>query len=270
MEGRYLVELDQHREKTAVRRAFVCSFLLNNLIIDLGLSPDACWVILEFPKPSGNGDIDVLLGPLTVSSTGWFSWPSCHHHLAALEVKVGYLRADSAGAPKVASAKGGPGHEKRIRGQLASLVGLGLNRIALLDIIATPPATGKDGEAWFVASANALAGLGEAQPVLSRRPLPETFIGHWAWPWGSVEGGLEHFRGAGAPQRIRPSLPNTFIADPMVEERRRNLVARVSGFLSDSLGPQISPYAMVYCPRCRRLHLLDSSARLEGCEHEAG
>lgn len=270
MEGRYLVELDQHREKTAVRRAFVCSFLLTNLIIDLGLSPDAYWVILEVPKPSGDGDIDVLLGPLTVVSTGGPSWSIGDHHLAALEVKVSYLCADNSGSPKVASAKSGPGHVKRIRGQLASLVGLGLNRIALLDIIATPPATGKDGEAWFVASANALTGLDQASPILSRRPLPEPFVGHWAWGWGSVEGGLEHFRGAGGPQRIRPSLHNILMADPTVEKRRRDLVATVSNLLSDSPGPRISPCVMVNCAHCHRLHLLNSSGGLEECPHQGG
>ena len=72
-----------------------------------------------------------------VAEAGAIAWPPDMMYLAGIEVKCAYYQQGVA-----RSTKGSRQKVAAIRAQIDGLLALGLDRVALLDIIATDPAAG--------------------------------------------------------------------------------------------------------------------------------
>ena len=132
--------------------------------------------------------------------------------------------------------------------QLQRDLGLGLDYVSLLDIVANEPATGNGSDAWWHATTKSFASLNLLGPLLAGRIPENSPVGHWAWSVGAVTGGDETMRGAGAPILLRQSTQN-----PHTPQR-----AQVEALLAQLLGtlpqPHSWPVFIKDCKDCKRVH----------------
>lgn len=294
MAERYLVEMPE-REHEACRRLVQMSFLSERLFGSLGLQPSFSWFILQIGKkrlvPSLNGDVDILAGPLSWTDPGAFDalvseervnaqpgrhdswnyqiaalrlareggikWPPSMDHLIAVEAKCAYLdpSADRISAETLRSTKASSSKTDKTRRQVESLLEMGLDHVALLDMIANPPVSGPDGGAWISALGVAATSIEAMFRILERRLRQDCEAAHWVWSIGSVVGGDELHRGAGAPMELRSSRGNSRLANAvatrsMREEMEQHLEAMLSKFPTSLVFPAI----FVDCKDCGTLH----------------
>jgi hypothetical protein len=145
-----------------------------------------------------------------------------------------------------------------IRKQIARNLNLGLDRVALVDIIVHHPTDGIDGAAWMGAGEQALGSLAEMRPALAERLPTDSLAGQFAWSVGSVVGGDERIRGAGAPILLRPVQANSCRA------RRGDLERGLRKILSALPQPQCWPAAFLDCRACNRIHAMDAVCASQG------
>jgi hypothetical protein len=179
----YLVAMPE-REYEACRRLVQLPFLSERLFGSLGLQPEFSWYLLQIRKEllgtSLLGDVDILAGRLSWSDPDAFealvaeeranaqperhdswnyklaalrlarargiSWPPSCDHVVGLEAKCAYWEPCAGGLKSTKSGK-----TRKIRRQVESLLEMGLDQVALLDIIANPPVSGPNGGAWISA-----------------------------------------------------------------------------------------------------------------------
>jgi hypothetical protein len=269
-------------------------FLSERLFDSLGLQASFSWFILQIREerliPSRRGDVDILAGrlrwtepeafdhlvsverashpdwhisrnyemaALKLARDGGISWPPSTGHLVGVEAKCAYLDA-SAGriaAEALKSTKSSSPKTGKIRKQVESLLEMGLNHVVLLDMIANPPVSGPDGGAWISALGVASESISAMSPILGKR-LPEGCeAAHWVWSIGSVVGGDEYHRGAGAPIELKPSrgnprLANSVVTRSMRYEMEQNLRVMLSRFPT----PLVWPAIFVDCKDCGSVH----------------
>jgi len=165
---RYIIDEDQERESYAIRRLMRTDVLRSRVFHPMGLG-DFSWYLLEWRihkwhrKP---GDVDILGGPLackdtseftialerhkkafpdahptipellaakSVAEAGGIAWPPPLDFVVGLEVKCGYIRDGRARSTK-SSVK----DVADIRNKVDGLLALGLERVALMDIMPRP------------------------------------------------------------------------------------------------------------------------------------
>jgi hypothetical protein len=245
----YLVE-DPERERESVRTLVALPFIGEKLFLPLGLNPYFSWFILFAKKdrllPHAKGDIDILAGPLEwnnpeefasrleeerkmkigwhpswpplftamhLARTGGIKWPPATSYMVAVEAKCSYLspNAKRVSLESIKSTKASLQKLRRMRAQVAGLVQMGFDRVALLDVIANPPATGLDGQAWLVAADIAGRSRRCMQPILNDRLPRASPAGHFVWSVGAVVAGDESSRGAGCPLELRRATENLFL-----------------------------------------------------------
>ena len=225
------------------------------VLYPMGLT-DFSWYVLEIDmqwtgqKP---GDIDILGGPLAWQEPSKFAaalettrkrFPDSHprfqeiyaarevafnygiarpplmDYLVGVEVKCSYCEDGVARAAKSSRKK-----REEIQDQIDGLLAFGLDRVALLDIVATHPADGQGLEPWLIAARQSDIAYAAVQDVLNTRLRSDTPAGHFVCPIGAIVGGNEGFRGAGAPRMVRAPQENPLRSEPAAREIRSRLVS---------------------------------------------
>jgi hypothetical protein len=240
----HLVEVEsQEREHVAVRYLCELPFLLNDLLVPMGLQPDLYWVLLQVPHgelvAGRSGDVDLMAGPLGVVSPGVFEWPPTLDHLVAIEVKCAHRIVQDA---TVRSQHSSPSNVQRLRSQLDKQWRfVPFNRVALLDVVINPPSGGTDGQAWLHAAVTAADSMDFMRQALAERLPIDSGFGHFAFSWGAVNGADERWRGAGAPMQLRQAHENPYLKKTEVQPLRRELESNVSRLLSKYPAPTFPP-----------------------------
>lgn len=293
----YLIDLSD-REREGVRRLLKLPFLSAGLFNPLGLESGFAWYLVDIQMnrlSDCEGDVDILAGRLSWRDPSAFDslvaegvrqnpehHPTVHHSVAALklvakngltwpppvdyligiEAKCAYLPRDAEeiSGETIKAQKSSRQNLAHIQDQVEKLLMMGFDRVALLDMIATPPASGNGVHAWFEASYTALQSEDAMKGVLNTRLPSDSPAGHWVWPSGSVIEGDESQRGAGAPRqrqsaRDNPNLQNS----PTVKARRVAMNEKLTGILADFPIPRNIPFVFIDCRQCRKFHSLAES-----------
>lgn len=281
---------DRDREKLATRHFLSHLIFREDLLRALGMD-SLTWVIMEAQKPTLIpglvGDIDFLARNLAFKDvqeftaaleevrTEWpgmnealqqflackkvtegngLQWPPMSSRIVGVEVKCGYFDHDG---PH--STKSSPKKVEGLRRQLQRLFDMGLDMVALLDVIGNNPAKGPN--AYLDAAWRAHASERAFQPVLEARLQDGTMAAQFCWPVGSVSGREEHVSGSGGLLQIRRGRPNplTTSADDATMNNRRILLQNVCTMLGAIPAPRCCPVFFLQCEDCKRLHFLDDT-----------
>lgn len=277
--------------------------LSERMFQSLGLQPSFSWFILRLKMDrlvrTMHGDVDILAGPLNwtdprqfttfvdreradhpdwhvawnhelaarkAAREGGIQWPPFFGHLIGVEAKCAYLprSAPQVTANSLKSTKSQLGQIRKIRNEVAKLLELGLDHVLLLDIIANPPVSGPDGGAWISALAVADTSAEAMRTVLTTRLPYDSEAAHWVWSLGSVAGGDESRRGAGAPVVLRTSKGNSRLAISVTTQaKRKDVEQRLRAILSTFDRPTVFPALFLDCQRCTKIHSIPSDGT--GC-----
>jgi hypothetical protein len=288
----YLIE-SPHGEHAAIRKLEALLCMLDQFFASLNLNPYYCWFLLEIEMgdlvQSLKGDVDILIGRLQAknpkdfqAALAKYSWklpnahPTWHDNLAALEIaetggiewppKTDYLvgietkclRLDPAAKQisehAVKSRKSSGQAVRKIRLQVERLLEMGFDKVALLEFIANPPASGIDSRAWTNASSIAFESEKAVTSVFRNRLQPNTLAGHWVCSIGSVAGGDETLRGAGGATEYRPIKDNLRANDPKKTAHRQEMEINLRSVLEALPSPRSFPVLFINCKPCGRLH----------------
>lgn len=288
-----IVQVDANdREKQATRHFLSHVTFRRYLLTALGMD-GLTWVIMEAQKPSLIpglfGDVDILAGNLEFSDVEDFiaalaevrqqhpdmneplqqdlackkvteanglRWPPLSSRMVGVEVKCGYF--DREDGPQ--STKSSPKKVDGIRGQIERLFEMGLDMVALLDVIGNDPADGPS--AYLDAARRARGSVRAFQPIIEAR-LPEgTAAAQFCWPVGSVFNRDERFSGAGGLLTVRSGLANPLVQDAQepTMSNRRAMIQNICRMLGTIPRPRHCPVFFVDCQVCGRLHYLDDPA----------
>jgi len=275
----YIVEQDPKRQEPVATR-----YLIGNpsyrerLLGHLGVPPELCWIMLDLRLekivPSLSGDIDVLAGPLSCAGPartperGSIMWPPPLGYLVGIEVKRAYR--DEYG--NLQATKRGPGQARKTLKQLRRDLGLGLDRVALLDVIAHHPATGTGSAPWVAAGATASDSLAKMENLFRERlsengaPIADLRpVGQFVLSIGSVSGGDETIRGSVEFELRRPARANPSRTDrsPEFEEGLRRI-------LEAGPAPSTLPIILTDCRFCNAIHLADGPHSETRTRHAVG
>ncbi|HHT9144067.1 MAG: hypothetical protein Q7J76_05655 [Candidatus Brocadiaceae bacterium] len=127
-------------------------------------------------------------------------------------------------------------------------------------MIANQPASGIDGQAWITALSIATASKEAMSRILKQRLPEDSPAGHWVWPIGSVIGGDETRRGAGAPIELQKASENKFLrVDTAVKANREKMEIALNKIF-EKLSPLYNfPVIFVDCRTCRTIHRLEDT-----------
>lgn len=228
-----------------------------------GRGSAASWYLLEIREHYFAGaipsEIDILAGHLEFDS-GKVDWFKSTNYIIAIEAKLAYLDLLK---DQIKSQKSSPQKIHQIRSKIDELNMLGFDKVVLLDMIANPPTLGQDGSAWLIALEGALGSI-DKMTVLKERLLDSTTAGHWVWSIGSVIGGDERTRGAGAPIELKTACTNHLIkADQHTQDRKREVQKKLSEILSGiSLAETefLLPLYLVDCRQCGVIHKISNTS----------
>lgn len=122
-------------------------------------------------------------------------------------------------------------------------------------MIANPPASGIDGQA-FVTAANIATASKEAMSRILKQRLPENSLaGHWVWTIGSVIGGDESQRGASTLVELQKTRENKFLqADTEVNANRKKMEIALNKIFGKLSPPYNFPVVFVDCRTCGTIH----------------
>jgi hypothetical protein len=272
------------REKHALRQIMRTDVLRELILRQMGLT-EFSWVILDFDvqwthrKP---GDVDIIGGPLAwrerecverafqelsreyphwneslcrqlstkrAAESEGFTWPPDFEFVSGAEAKCAFFKAG-----KAYSAKPYDDDVAALRDQVNGLLLLELDRVNLLDVIATEPATGTNLTAWFGAHSMSQAALAAIKDVLAARLPRYSPSGHMALVPGAVIGADESIRGAPLFEILRSGVP----APARVGQSpgRARLNDKLRKVLAKQPNPRYYPAIFVQCVACERVHAL--------------
>ena len=183
----YLVDIPG-KESEAIKRLLKLLPITGGLFKSLGLDSLFSWYLIEVRTDLHLGllptDIDILAGRLSWSDPGAFrsilaeeiknepnapqsvhrtltalklaesggiKWPPLTDSLIGIEAKCAYLdlNANEIKEDTIKSKKSSKEAVYKIQKQVEKLLSFGFDKVALLDMIANPPASGIDGQAWI-------------------------------------------------------------------------------------------------------------------------
>ncbi len=266
----YLVDTPE-REHEALQRLLQVPALYWNIFSELGLAPTQSWYLLQVKHSrlvkSLDGDVDILAGRLQFKTGGANEVPTIDtalssKYLVGIEAKCSFLPAgihpDERSVISFKSTKSSTKNLQKVRRQVEKLQSMGFDRVALLDIIANPPATGEDQNAWFEALENAVTSIEHMLPVLKYRLPKFSTAGHWVWSCGAVVGGNEAVRGAGAPFEMRRARYNRLYSclSKEVRARRREMEINLQNILKSIPLAHPLPLVGIDCNKCGEIHLV--------------
>ena len=131
---------------------------------------------------------------------------------------------------------------------------MGFDRVALLDIIANPPVSDWDGQAWFTALNVAdLSRKALANDLKNRLPVNSP-AGHYVWSIGAVTGGAETKREADAPLELHAGTQNPLLQDEEVKACRAAINQSLCSELGKLPGPRNLRAVFVDCEKCGQIH----------------
>jgi hypothetical protein len=293
----YLVDLGERREHNAVRRIVENPVIWCRIVGPLGLAAGFTWVVLECQKSrvGSTGDIDILAGRLEwaspeafdrvldeerkgkeawhpsqvdhisavrLSQMGGIRWPPSVDWLVGIEVKSAFLspEAKPISLQNIKSRKDSVRKVAHMQEQVNSLIDLGLDRVALLDIVASPPVSGPSGGAWISAAGVAGESRRVMQRVFDERLPKDSLAAHFVLSIGAVEGGDESRRGSCCVEELRASHDNRRLATaPSVRKNRRKLERNLQETLASLPKPTNLRVIFVDCRRCGQIHLEGST-----------
>ncbi len=257
----YLVDIPD-REHEAILRLFELPFIYQPFFTALGFNSPLAWYLLEIREHHFTdllaSEVDILGGPLVFTDFGEINWSQSTKYLIAVEVKCAYRHEDS-----IKSQKSSPQKMNKIQSKIEELLKAGFDKAVLLDIIANPPASGSDIRAWFNTLDMANTSL-KMFHILQDRLSNDLPAGHWVWSWGSVIGGEETDRGAGAPVELRRADQNPFLkGDLKVQTRRREVERKLYEILSKFSMPLSFGYSVILidCRYCGKIHSVKDSCQ---------
>lgn len=193
-----------------------------------------------------------------LTEQGELIWPPKPDYIIVIEVKCSRLNAGVnplRGPITVAdmkSTKASSRKQRKIRLEIEKLNRLGCDGVALLDLIANPPADGINMGAWHNASVVALKTEDAMQQVLANRLLADCAAAHWVYSVGAVAGGDETFRGSGLPQQYREAQATA--RSEISEAQRIELEESIVDIFSRVSPPYFLPAVYVNCRLCQRIH----------------
>lgn len=200
-----------------------------------------------------------------LAERGELVWPPKPDYIGGIEVKcsrlntgVNPLRAAITVAD-MKSTKASSRKQRKIRLEIEKLNRLGCDRVALLDLIANPPADGINIGAWHNASVIASKTEDAMRQVFANRLPAQCAAAHWVYSVGAVAGGDETVRGSGLPQQYREGQP--FAGSLMSDTQRTELNEAIVDILSRVTPPYFLPAVYMKCRSCKQLH----HARSESC-----
>lgn len=212
--------------------------------------PDA---LIQFMSPEA-------CAAAVVAEAGGLRWPPSTEYLVGIEVKCSRLNqdvnpyTDPIGEPDMKSTKSSRQKKKRIRLEIMKLIRLGCDKVALLDLIANPPATGININAWLNASVATEKTEKAMARVLGERLPPDSIAGHWVYSIGAVAGGDETIRGTGLPRLYREAQESKSTHNSTTENLREELTQGVTRILGGLPQPASLPALFLNCRLCRRIH----------------
>jgi hypothetical protein len=146
---------------------------------------------------------------------------------------------------------------------------MALDRVTLVDIVATHPSAGDGIDGWRSAMAESDGALSAARAFVARRLPVDSPAGQCVLSVGAVAGGDEAFRGAVSPRMIHTPQLNPFIADVGARLNRESLSARLTDRLAVLSPPTYFPLVLIHCKRCQQVHhsecAYNSRADQESC-----
>jgi len=235
---KYLIEVGQKRENEAIRR-FLLNEVSREFFESLGLPFPSCWCILNINKKDLSdfvGDIDIIAGRLELNNSGKIKkWPPPTDYLIGVEVKCAYvnLGANQISLNNIKSRHFSHRKVSKLRKQVQILLEMGFDKVALLDIIANPPANGINGQAWLTAAIISTKSIEVFSPVLQERLPPDSPAGHWVWSIGSVSGGDETKRGASLLSRLKEAKINPLLGDAKIQSHRQRMEGKLKTILAE-------------------------------------
>lgn len=265
MANGYLVEIDsQEREHEAVLRLFELPFIYSGFFAAFGLHSSLSWYLLEIREHhftrAITSEIDILAGQIKLDS-GRINWLQSTKYLVGIEVKCAYLdpQANQISDQFIKSKKSSFRKMNQIQSKVEELLKTGFDEVALLDIIANPPASGGDGQAWLNALDIAHRSKEAMLPVLKKR-LPDCSpAGHWVWSMGSVIGGDETMRGAGAPIELRKACNNRLLEKDLITQKRRQEIQEKLNTILSGVSAGVFPLVLLDCRICGKIHGIKDS-----------
>lgn len=195
-----------------------------------------------------------------VAWNGGIQWPPPTNYLAGVEVKCSRLDINvdpykaSLDEDDMKSTKSSRQKTEKIRLETNKLLQLGLDKVALLDLIANPPADGVNIGAWSNASTIASKTEKAMSKIFSNRLLPDSLAGHWVYSLGAIAGGNEALRGAGYPNQYRPPRQNDFATDADTFNRRQVVEKNITSIFNRLPNPYSLPALYINCRSCRAIH----------------
>lgn len=134
------------------------------------------------------------------------------------------------------------------------LVEMGFNKVALLEFIGNPPASGIDSRAWSLASSIASASENAVASVFQRRLPQDSVAGHWVCSIGAVAGGDETMRGSAGTTEYHQASNNPYLSDPETIINRQEMQKNLHSILSKFPTPRYFPALYINCTPCAQLH----------------
>jgi hypothetical protein len=200
-------------------------------------------------RPDWHPSWHEFLAAKKISEGGGILWPPTAEYVVGVEVKCAYF------SDRLHSTKGSKSHVKGIRKQVSRLERMGVDRAALLDVIANPQSGGVNANAWLEAAGRAQHSLCEMTKTLEGRLAPESAAAHLVWSVGAVIGGDESIRGAGIPNVLRPGRMNPGLTkgDGEVLANRKTLLDGISELLRALPQPTFFPAVFAACRSCKTI-----------------
>ncbi|MGZ5435664.1 MAG: hypothetical protein ACXWID_09375 [Pyrinomonadaceae bacterium] len=288
----YLVESPQG-EHAAIRKLQGLFCMLDGFFRALNLNPYYCWFLLEIQMDalvhSFKGDVDILIGrlharnpkdfeaalakyakelpnahptwydnlaALDIAESGGIEWPPKTDYLVGIETKCLKLdpNATEISEQSVKSRKSSRQAVRKIRLKIDRLLDMGFDKVALLEFIANPPASGVDSRAWSLASSIAFRSEQAVASVFKNRLLPDSLAGHWVCSVGSVAGGDETLRGSGGVTEYHSVSNNPYHDDPVRTGRRQEMEQNLRSILAGLPAPRSFPALFINCIPCGQIH----------------
>jgi hypothetical protein len=207
-------------------------------------------------NPESHPSWQHYLAALRLAELGGIKWPPSTDYLIGIEAKCAHLHL-TRGKDIIKSSKSSPQKIHKIQSQIENLLEMGFNKVALLDIIANPPAYSQlDGQAWPIALNRAIMSKEKFEPILKKRLQANSPAGHYVWSVGSVQGGDESMRGAGAPIQLKMAQENPLLqGNSETQSLRREMENRLSTVFSNFPQPRRFPVVFFNCATCRTIRL---------------
>lgn len=207
-------------------------------------------------EPNAPQSVHRTLTALKLAESGGIKWPPLTDYLIGIEAKCAYLdpNANEIKEDTIKSTKKSSKKKVGIQKQVEKLLSFGFDKVALLDMIANPPASGIDGQAWITASSIATSSKDAMSRILRQRLPNNSVAGHWVWSIGSIIGGDETKRGAGAPIALQKASDNNLNTDGKTNREKMEIALnKIFGKLTP---PYSFPVIFVDCKACCTIHRL--------------